>query len=427
MLDRDRGPLEGVPFLRGVDIAELGKRVKSLGIQGREEAEHSEGGVIEGILDVREASGSVNTTERLKAPLDIAGHYAKSVASGGCRKKSLQQVSVGIGHITGNNQIQITSAARESGFKSCQRAESGPQIAQLVKTELGVSFRRAHKGHVAGSSFDLGGDVLNQSTGIPGQQRLICSHSRTSPTNQHEASGSHEKMVALADRCSGYNWTNKVRLSCLIALLSASAALGAGLSGPDAPAAVISVVRVGPNGHLIRVVRSTKAHETARTKSDSVPQDIQELVTEASKRYEVDPLLVHSVMHAESNFNPLAMSPKGAQGLMQLIPATAQRFGAADPMDPKQNIEAGVRYLKYLQKRFPDDLTLAIAAYNAGEGAVSRYKTVPPYRETLSYVRKVSSEYRSGLIACTSGDAAQRSVSRNRPCGRTGPSPGTSH
>ena len=118
---------------------------------------------------------------------------------------------------------------------------------------------------------------------------------------------------------------------------------------------------------------------------------------DAAKRYAVDPLLIRSVIHAESNFNPLAISPKGAQGLMQLIPSTALRFGASDAMDPKQNIEAGVRYLKYLQQRFPEDLTLTIAAYNAGEGAVSRYKTVPPYRETRGYVQKVSREYQNGL------------------------------
>jgi soluble lytic murein transglycosylase-like protein len=94
----------------------------------------------------------------------------------------------------------------------------------------------------------------------------------------------------------------------------------------------------------------------------------------------------------ESNYNPFAVSPKGAQGLMQLMPGTAQRFGVTDSFDPKQNIEAGVRYLKFLQDTFQDD-RLAIAAYNAGEKAVAKYKDVPPYPETVSYVAKVGKKY----------------------------------
>jgi soluble lytic murein transglycosylase-like protein len=101
---------------------------------------------------------------------------------------------------------------------------------------------------------------------------------------------------------------------------------------------------------------------------------------------------VDSVIQVESNYNPLAVSPKGAQGLMQLMPATAQRFGVTDSFDAKQNIEAGVRYLKFLQDAFQDD-RLAIAAYNAGEKAVAKYGDVPPYPETINYVAKVGKKY----------------------------------
>ncbi len=120
--------------------------------------------------------------------------------------------------------------------------------------------------------------------------------------------------------------------------------------------------------------------------------DVRGLVAEAAKSFDVNPLLVDSVIQVESNYNPFAVSPKGAQGLMQLMPGTAQRFGVTDSFDPKQNIEAGVRYLKFLQDTFQDD-RLAIAAYNAGEKAVAKYKDVPPYPETVSYVAKVGKKY----------------------------------
>ena len=112
------------------------------------------------------------------------------------------------------------------------------------------------------------------------------------------------------------------------------------------------------------------------------------LVEESARTHNVDPLLVHSVIQVESNYNRYALSPKGAEGLMQLIPSTARRFGVSNSFDPKQNIEAGVKYLKYLQDLFKDD-RLALAAYNAGEGAVFKYGDIPPYRETVSYVSKV--------------------------------------
>ena len=105
-------------------------------------------------------------------------------------------------------------------------------------------------------------------------------------------------------------------------------------------------------------------------------------------------------IHAESAYRPNALSHAGAQGLMQLIPATASRFGVADPFDPSQNIRGGVRYLAWLMKRYSSNLTLVAAAYNAGEGAVDRNGGVPPYSETQRYVQRVgqlADRYRSAL------------------------------
>jgi soluble lytic murein transglycosylase-like protein len=121
---------------------------------------------------------------------------------------------------------------------------------------------------------------------------------------------------------------------------------------------------------------------------------VPELVEAAAKKYNIDPLLVHSVIQVESNYNPYAISPKGAQGLMQLMPGTARRFGVSNSFDPRENIEGGVRYLKYLSELFPHDPRLALAAYNAGEGAVWKYNfQIPPYRETEQYVYKVARKY----------------------------------
>ena len=108
-----------------------------------------------------------------------------------------------------------------------------------------------------------------------------------------------------------------------------------------------------------------------------------------AQRWRVDESLVRAVIHAESSFNPRAVSPKGAMGLMQLMPATARRFGVSNAFDPYQNIAGGVQYLAWLLNRYKGDWRLAVAGYNAGEGAVDKYSGVPPYRETRDYLNKV--------------------------------------
>ena len=132
---------------------------------------------------------------------------------------------------------------------------------------------------------------------------------------------------------------------------------------------------------------------------------VNEIVEAAARKHNVDPLLVHSVIQVESAYNPYAVSRAGAQGLMQLIPSTARQLGVRNPFDPKENIEAGVRYLKQLQDTFRDD-RLALAAYNAGEGAVSRYgNQIPPYAETQNYVYQVGKRW----------GAARRASEQQRP------------
>jgi soluble lytic murein transglycosylase-like protein len=125
-------------------------------------------------------------------------------------------------------------------------------------------------------------------------------------------------------------------------------------------------------------------------------------ISRAAKQYGVDEAIVRAIIHAESAFNPNALSRVGAQGLMQLMPATARRFGVGNPFDAGQNIQGGVQYLAWLLKRFNGDLTLAAAGYNAGEGAVDKYKGVPPYNETQRYVQRVgvlAERYRGSVVA----------------------------
>jgi len=118
-----------------------------------------------------------------------------------------------------------------------------------------------------------------------------------------------------------------------------------------------------------------------------------ELIYEKAKKYDVDPALVVAVIEQESRFKPGARSHMGARGLMQLMPRTGRWMGARDLYNPEQNVDAGVRYIKYLDRRFKGDLKQIIAAYNGGEGNVKRYQGIPPFRETRQYVKKVMKNY----------------------------------
>jgi soluble lytic murein transglycosylase-like protein len=136
-------------------------------------------------------------------------------------------------------------------------------------------------------------------------------------------------------------------------------------------------------------IRTASLHYT----KDSDNYDV--FISEFSKKYQVDFALIKAMIRAESGFNPLAVSRKGAKGLMQLMPETASRMNVSNAFNPKENIEGGVRYFKYLLSLFNNDLRLSLAAYNAGENLVAELRSIPPYRETVDYVRKVLNFYQS--------------------------------
>lgn len=142
-------------------------------------------------------------------------------------------------------------------------------------------------------------------------------------------------------------------------------------------------------------------------------------IEQISRKYGVDSKLIYSIIEVESDYHPYAVSRKGAKGLMQLLPETARRHGASDVFNPYENIEAGVKHLRYLLDYYHGNLTLALAAYNAGVNAVNRYKGIPPYRETRRYVRKVYSRY-LGTSSIPEVDLGRkgRRVSSSRSKGR---------
>ncbi|WP_234004332.1 lytic transglycosylase domain-containing protein [Chromobacterium vaccinii] len=162
-------------------------------------------------------------------------------------------------------------------------------------------------------------------------------------------------------------------------------------------------------------VRAEPASAAAKPLSSSA-QRYRPLIDDVARQHALDPMLIHAVVQVESAYRPEAVSGKGAVGLMQLMPATAARFGQTALYDPRANLQAGAAYLDWLMNRFGGRLDLALAAYNAGEGAVARYgNAIPPYAETRDYVRKVMAHY-AGLKgeagAAPMADAAPVSAPR---------------
>ncbi len=147
-----------------------------------------------------------------------------------------------------------------------------------------------------------------------------------------------------------------------------------------------------------------------RSTNKNLSNSVIKLIDQVATQYDIDPELVNAVARVESNFNPSAVSPKGALGIMQLLPSTADRFGVHDVYDPKQNIEGGVRYLKFLDNMFSGNLPLVLAAYNAGENAVKRFDGVPPYTETQNYIRKIQQFYKKDNISSQKKDALKSNI-----------------
>src|SRR6266700_5788724 len=163
---------------------------------------------------------------------------------------------------------------------------------------------------------------------------------------------------------------------------------------PAARPSKIPLLRTAATGIALRTTQTSFASSPEMSAAEQANREkIEQMIREVSARYRVDPALVRAVMQTESNWNSSAVSRKGALGLMQLVPGTAQQLGVNNAFDPKQNLDGGVRYLHMLLERYNGDLDKALAAYNAGPGAVDRAGGVPRFRETREYVQKVTDSY----------------------------------
>lgn len=167
-------------------------------------------------------------------------------------------------------------------------------------------------------------------------------------------------------------------------------------TGQDTQGVLDSLGLQGLQGILGIQGYSGSSHSTKGIQSASSARGLQHgqselesLIAEMGQKYGVDPNLIHQVVSAESGFNTHAVSKAGAMGLMQLMPGTASTYGVGDPLDPAQNLEGGTHFLRDLLDRFQGNVPLALAAYNAGPGAVDKYQGIPPYQETQNYVRKI--------------------------------------
>ena len=218
-------------------------------------------------------------------------------------------------------------------------------------------------------------------------------------------------------------WNKTVYICFLVALAmtAASPVPAADASAPSvSSAATTLVVRADPRtGKLVRgpaaqFAKPTASAPKALAKQPAIKPEISAMVEQAARTHDVDPLLVRSVISVESNYDAHAVSRKGAEGLMQLTPPTARMLGVSNTFDPQQNIEAGVRYLKYLQDLYQDD-TLALAAYNAGPKAVEKFKSVPPYPETQNYVDQVGRRYEAARKSANQSAAGRNEQSPTAP------------
>jgi hypothetical protein len=344
----------------------------------------------------------VDGAERIDFPVDFR-NQAVGVQSLGGFEQLAQETPGYVRHVAGDEKVPVGFGPAKSGVKTAQRPAVFDFVGHDRKAQMAVFFGRSKQCDIPGRGTDPGGDSLDHGCAIKGQQCFIASHATAGSSGENEARSIHAATHEMILATSGHIvLSNKKVYICFLmafAMMAASPSRAAEVnSATTAPAPVVHKTQVvRPDLRTGKLVRSvvvssrpviTKIVPPATKSGD----DLNAIVEKAARVHEVDPLLVHSIIKVESNYNTHAVSNKGAQGLMQLTPSTARMLGVSNSFDPQQNIEAGVKYLKYLKDLYKDD-RLALAAYNAGPGAVDKYKWIPPYAETENYVYQVGKRY----------------------------------
>jgi hypothetical protein len=347
-------------------------------------------------------AAAVNGAQRVQSGAGLGRQADASQLAGGGQQVA-QEAGGEARHVAGDHQIPVGRGRFQGGMEATDRSAIFHQIGQHAEPQMRVAPGRADQRDGSGSGADLLSSALDERGAVDGEKRFVAPHTGAAAAGEDESRCRvHEKMVAMQRRVyEAATRRNKMVYICslVFAMLAASPMRAAdpatsSLLTPAADAGKVSVVRVDRRtGKLVRTVSGGESRPKLATIAPP-PAQIQQLVEKSARAHNVDPLLVQSVIQVESNYNHYAVSPKGAEGLMQLMPGTARMLGVTNSFDPAENIEAGVKYLRYLQNVYQDD-RLALAAYNAGPKAVDRYKGAPPYAETQDYVNQVGQRYQT--------------------------------
>ena len=361
---------------------------------------HFEGVMLDSEFDNGNRATVINGAQRVQCGGSLGRQAGASELLSGDQQVA-QERSGEAGHVAGDHQIPVCASGFQGGMEAADGSAAGRQIGQNGKPKMCVALGRADQRHVSSSGADHFGSSLDEKGTVDGEERFVAPHAGAAAAGKDESRCRvHEKMVAMQRRYHRATLRpNKMVYICFLAIvmLAASPMRAADLATsslltPLADAGKVSVVRV--DRRTGRLVRTVSGGATRPASIAPPPAHIQQLLEKSAKAHNVDPLLVQSVIQVESNYNHYAVSPKGAEGLMQLMPGTARMLGVTNSFDPAENIEAGVKYLRYLQNVYRDD-RLALAAYNAGPKAVDRYKGAPPYAETQDYVNQVGQRYQT--------------------------------
>lgn len=362
-----------------------------------------------GVVDGAEGFGTA-------AGADSDGGVAGGVLSRA--EEAAERGRIEAGHIAGKQQAPVREAGREGGVEAAERSQAPVALFQAGQAEMPVQDAWAdEEGPAGGGGGDAGGPGGEGLAGVL-EQGLVAAHAAAESAGEDEGRASHERIVAAVVRPARSARKDTENSDCVpnmrlynvvnIMLVFCFACAGAAAASPEqgGGAEVRAVTTVRADSRTGRLVRVTE-FRTAGGRRVPAAQAVRPLVEDAARRHAMDPELLDAVIGAESGYDPAAVSVKGAAGLMQLMPATARRLGARNRFDPAENLEAGVKLLKHLQEKYGDD-RLALAAYNAGEGAVRKHGGVPPYRETLDYVRKIEAAYRKRRPSDGTGRAELR-------------------